>query len=325
MTKSKLNCMVRSCCFRMEEVRLVDRCRSGLRLDGPTRWLTDRASRSWMETRYCLIRLPNHCPSCFASNLLNHSLSDWLTMERCSFRCNSGAHYWMVCFPSLNDFQIRSPSRLIRLCFRSHWNRLRNQIRCHWSSWVASNSATNNSAQRHCRCWDLANLTYSPIGCRFASWSIHFQNYQIGYYRYRSNRSGWSRCHWMRLSSWCCTNDYSWHRLSTNRFHGMNPIHSIQTDWNPIRSSRICLSQTHSRLIHWNHWIGLNHSTRSLIRSTSNCLSRKVCSVIRLNHLMNRWTRKNQNLMNGSNRSSLKPRSLNQTNLMRGTRGREAG
>ncbi len=52
--------------------------------------------------------------------------------------------------------------------------------------------------------------------------------------------------------------------------------------------------------IHSNHWIGLNHSTQSLIRWTSNCLSAKARSIsIRLIHLMNRWTRMNQNLMNG--------------------------
>ncbi len=79
----------------------------------------------------------------------------------------------------------------------------------------------------------------------------------------------------MRLSSWRCTNDCSWHRLSTNRFRATNPIHSIQTDWNPIRSNPIGLSQTHWSLIRWNHWIGLNHSTQSLIRSTSNCSSTK--------------------------------------------------
>ena len=122
-------------------------------------------------------------------------------------------------------------------------------------------------------------------------------------------------------SSWRCTNDCSWHRLSTNRFRATNPIHSIQTDWNPIRSNRIGLSQTHWSLIHWNHWIGLNHSTQSLIRSTSNCSSTKARSVIairlNLNHLMNRWTRMNQNLMNGLNRSNLKRRSLNRTNWMR--------
>jgi len=126
MTKSKLSCMVRSCCFRMEEVRLAVRYRNGLRLGDPIRWWMDRASRSWMETRYCLIHLPKHCPSCFVSNLLNRWLSDWLTMARCSFRCNLVDHYWMVCFRNRNDclihFQIRSPSCLIRLCFRSHWN-----------------------------------------------------------------------------------------------------------------------------------------------------------------------------------------------------------
>ena len=123
----------------------------------------------------------------------------------------------------------------------------------------------------------------------------------------------------MRLSSWRCTNDCSWHRLSTNRFRATNPIHSIQTDWIPIRSNPICLSQTHWNLIRWNHWIGLNHSTQSLIRSTSNCSSTRAHSAksIRLNHLMNRWMRMNQNLMNGLNRSSLKRRSLNWTNSMR--------
>ena len=60
MTKSKLNCMVRSCCFRMEEVRLAVRYRNGLRSDDLIRWLTDRVSRWWMEMNYCLIRLQNH-------------------------------------------------------------------------------------------------------------------------------------------------------------------------------------------------------------------------------------------------------------------------
>jgi len=117
----------------------------------------------------------------------------------------------------------------------------------------------------------------------------------------------------MRLSGWRCTNDCSWHRLSTNRFRETNLIRSIQTDWNLIRWTWIGLSQTHWSLIRWNHWIGLNHSTQSLIRSTSNCLSRKARSAIAihliLSHLMNRWTRRNQNWMSGL--------SLNRTNLMR--------
>jgi hypothetical protein len=181
-----------------------------------------------------------------------------------------------------------------------------------------SSLATSSSVPNDYRCLDLANPIDSPICCRFPNWSIHSQNYQIGCYRYRSNRSDWSHSHWMIPSSWRCRNYCSWHRLSTNRFLATNPIHSIQTDWIPIRSNPICLSQTHWNLIRWNHWIGLNHSTQSLIRSTSNCSSTRAHSVIaiRLNHLMNRWTRMNQNLMNGLNRSSLKRRSLIRTNLM---------
>ena len=186
---------------------------------------------------------------------------------------------------------------------------------------AASSLAKNSWVPSDYRCLDLANPIDSPIGCRFPSWLIHYPNCRIDYCGYHSNCSGWSHCHWMRLSSWRCTNDCSWHRLSTNRFRATNPIHSIQTDWNPIRSNRIGLSQTHWSLIHWNHWIGLNHSTQSLIRSTSNCSSTKARSVIairlNLNHLMNRWTRMNQNLMNGLNRSNLKRRSLNRTNWMR--------
>ena len=119
-------------------------------------------------------------------------------------------------------------------------------------------------------------------------------------------------------SSWHCRNDCSWCRSSTTHFRATNPIHSIQTDWIPIRSNPIGLSQIHWSLIRWNHWIGLNHSTRSLIRSTNDCSSTKARSAmsIRLTHLTNRWTQMNQNLMNGLNRSSLKRRSLIRTNLM---------
>ena len=181
--------------------------------------------------------------------------------------------------------------------------------------------AKNSWVPSDYRCLDLANQIDFPTCSRFPSWLIHYPNCRIDYCGYHSNRSGWSHCHSMRLSSWRCTNDCSWHRLSTNRFRATNPIHSIQTDWNPIRSNWICLSQTHWSLNRWNRWIGLNHSTQSLIRSTSNCSSTKARSVIairlNLNHLMNRWTRMNQNLMNGLNRSSLKRRSLNRTNLMR--------
>ena len=115
-------------------------------------------------------------------------------------------------------------------------------------------------------------------------------------------------------SSWHCRNDCNWYRLSTTRFRETNLIRSIQTDWNPIRSNLIGLIQAHWSLIRSNRWIGLNHSTQSLIRSTSNCSSTKARSVIgiRLNHLMNRWTQMNQSLRNGLNRSS-----LNRTNLMR--------
>ncbi len=250
-------------------------------------------------------------------------------MARCSFRCNlvdrystdsPNYHRLMVRFRIAIDCLIHlrtgSPSRFD---FRSHWNHSLKRNHYHWSNLAASSLATNSSVPSDYRCLDLANPIDSPIGYRFPSWSIHSQNYRIDCSRYRSNRSGWSHSHWMRLSSWRCTNDCSWHRLSTNRFRVTNPIHSIQTDWNPIRSNPIGLSQTHWSLIRWNHWIGLNHSTQSLIRSTSNCSSTKARSAksIRLNHLMNRWTRMNQNWMNNLNRPSLKPRSLNRTNWMR--------
>ena len=247
-------------------------------------------------------------------------------MARCSFRCNwvdrystdsPNYHRLMVRFriaiDCLTHLRTGSPSRY---GFRFHWKHSPKRNRYHWSNLAASSLATNSSVPIDYRCLDLANPSDSPIGCRFPSWSIHSQNYQIGCYRYRSNRSGWNHSRWMIPSSWRCRNCCNWHRLSTTRFRETNLIRSIQTDWNPIRSSWICLSQTHWSLIHWNHWIGLNHSTQSLTRSTSNCSSTKAHSVIairlNLNHLMIRWTRMNQNLRNGLNRSS-----LNRTNLMR--------
>lgn len=254
-------------------------------------------------------------------------------MARCSFRCNLVDHYStgspnyhrsMVRFRIAIDCPIRfrtgSPSRLLsRYGYRFHWKHWQKRNHYRWSNWAPSSSAKNSWVPSDFRCLDLANPIDFQIGCRFASLSNHFQNCQIGCCRYRSNRSGLNYSRWMIPSSWRCRNDCNWHRLSTTRFRETNLIRSIQTDWNPIRSSWICLSQTHWSLIHWNHWIGLNHSTQSLIRSTSNCSSTKARSVIaiRLNHLMNRWTPMNQNLMNGLNRSSLKRRSLNRTNWMR--------
>ena len=252
-------------------------------------------------------------------------------MARYSFRCNlvdrcligsPNYHRLMVRFRIAIDCLIRfrtgSP---IRSGFRFHWNHSPKRNRYHWSNLAASSLAKNSWVPSDYRCLDLGNPIDSPIGFRFPSWLIHYPNCWIDYCRFHSNRSGWKHCHWMRLSGWRCTNDCSWHRLSTNRFRATNPIHSIQTDWNPIRSNLIGLSQTHRSLIRWNRSIGLNHSMRSLIRSTSNCSSAKARSVIaihlNLKHLMNRWMRMNQNLMNGSNRSSLKPRSLNRTNWMR--------
>jgi len=239
-------------------------------------------------------------------------------MARCSFRCNLVDHY-SIDFPNYHRLMVRfriaidCPIRFrtgspIRSGFRFHWKHSPKRNRYHWSNWAPSSLATNSSVPSDYRCLDLANQIDSPICCRFPSWSIHYPNCRIDYCGYHSNRSGWSHCHWMRLSSWRCTNDCSWHRLSTTRFRATNLIHSIQTDWNPIRSNPIGLSQTHWSLIRWKHWIGLNHSIRSLIRSTSNCSSTKARSVIairlNLNHLMNRWTRMNQNLMNGSNHLS---------------------
>lgn len=54
-TKSKLNCMVRSCCFRMEEVRLAVRYRNGLHLGDPI--------RSWMNLVDHLLTAMIHCLS----------------------------------------------------------------------------------------------------------------------------------------------------------------------------------------------------------------------------------------------------------------------
>lgn len=252
-------------------------------------------------------------------------------MARCSFRCNLGDRY-LIDFPNYDRLMVRfrisidCPIRFrtdspIRSGFRFHWKHSQKRNHYHWSNWAPSSLATNSSVPSHSRYLDLASPIDSPIGFRFPSWLIHYPNCWIDYCRYRSNRSGWNHSHWMIPSSWHCRNDCNWHRLSTTRFRERNPIHSIQTDWKPIRSNPIDLSQTHWSLIHWNHWIGLNHSTQSLIRSTSNCSSTKARSVIairlNLNHLMNRWTRMNQNLMNGLNRSNLKRRSLNRTNWMR--------
>jgi len=211
-------------------------------------------------------------------------------MARCSFRCNLVDHY-SIDFPNYHRSMVRfrnaidCPIRFrtgypIRFGFRFHWKHRQKRNRYHWSNLAASSLAKNSWVPSDYRCLDLANPIDSPIGCRLSSWLIHYPNCRIDYCGYHSNRSGWSHCHWMRLSSWRCTNDCSWHRLSTNRFLATNPI----------RSNRIGLSQTHWSLIHWNHWIGLNHSTQSLIRSTSNCSSTKARSAmsIRLNHLMNR-------------------------------------
>jgi hypothetical protein len=221
----------------------------------------------------------------------------------------------MVRFRNAIDFLIRfptgSPIRWSRSGFRFRWNHSQKPNHCHWSDWAPSSLATNSSVPIDYRCLDLGNPIDSPICCRFPSWLIHSPNYEIGCYRYRSNRSGWNHSRWMIPNSWHCRNDCNWRRLSTTRFRETNPIRSNPIRSNPIRSNPIRLSQTHWSLNHWNHWIGLNHSTQSLIRSTKDCLSTKVRSVksIRLNHLMNRWTRMNQNLMSGL--------SLNRTNLMR--------
>jgi hypothetical protein len=227
-------------------------------------------------------------------------------MARCGFRCNLVDRYstdspnyrrlmvrFRIAIDCLTHLRTGSPSRLLsRYGFRFHWKHSPKRNRYHWSNLAASSLAKNSWVPSDYRCLDLGNPIDSRICCRFPNWSIHSQNYRIDCSRYRSNRSDWSHSHWTRPSSWRCTTDCSWHRLSTNCFRATNPIHSIQTDWNPIRSNPICWSQTHWSLIRWNHWIGLNHSTQSLIRSTSNCLSMKARSAIaiHLNHLMNRWT-----------------------------------
>ncbi len=172
-------------------------------------------------------------------------------MARCSFRCNlvdrystdsPNYHRLMVRFRIAIDCPIRfrtgSPIRLLsRSGFRFHWNHSPKRNRYHWSNLAASSLATNSSVPSDYRCLDLANPIDFAIGCRFASCLIHYPNCRIDYCRYHSNRSGWKHCHWMIPSSWRCRNRCSWHRLSTNRFRGTNPIHSIQTDW--IRFARI--------------------------------------------------------------------------------------
>jgi hypothetical protein len=171
-------------------------------------------------------------------------------MARCSFRCNlvdrystdsPNYHRSMVRFWNAIDYPIRfrtgSP---IRSGFRFHWKHSQKRNHYHSSNLAASSLATNSSVPSDFRCLDLANQTDFAIGCRFASWLIHYPNCRIDYCRYHSNRSGWSHCHWMIPSSWRCRNDCNWYRLSTTHFRETNPTHSIQTDWNPIR-----LIQTH--------------------------------------------------------------------------------
>ncbi len=76
--------MVRSCCFRTEEVRLVVRYQNGLRLGDPIRswmdlvdhlltdhlshWLMDLANRWLMARNYYQIRLSIRCLNRFAND-----------------------------------------------------------------------------------------------------------------------------------------------------------------------------------------------------------------------------------------------------------------
>ena len=55
--------MVRLCCFRMEEVRLVVRYRSDLHSGDPIRWSKDHENRWWMD---------------LGDHLLKDHLSHWL-------------------------------------------------------------------------------------------------------------------------------------------------------------------------------------------------------------------------------------------------------
>lgn len=79
-----LSCMVRSCCFRMEEVRLAVRYRNGLRLGDLirswmdlgdhlltvhlSRWLMDLANRWLTAKNHCQTHLPNRCQIRSAKN-----------------------------------------------------------------------------------------------------------------------------------------------------------------------------------------------------------------------------------------------------------------
>ncbi len=59
----------------------------------------------------------------------------------------------------------------------------------------------------------------------------------------------------------------------------MSWIHSIQIDWILNRLIRTDSTPIHSNSIHWSRWIGSNDSNQSLIRSMSDCLSKRAHSV----------------------------------------------
>ncbi len=80
-------------------------------------------------------------------------------------------------------------------------------------------------------------------------------------------------------SSLRCTTGCNLRRLSTIRFLVTNLIRSIQTGWILIHLIRTDSTPIHSSSIHWSRWIGSNDSNQSLIRSKSDCLSRKAHSV----------------------------------------------
>ncbi len=67
-TRSMLSCMVRSCCFRMEEVRLAVRYRNGLHLGDPIRSWKDLANRWLMARNHFQIRLSIRCLNRFAND-----------------------------------------------------------------------------------------------------------------------------------------------------------------------------------------------------------------------------------------------------------------
>jgi hypothetical protein len=80
-------------------------------------------------------------------------------------------------------------------------------------------------------------------------------------------------------SSLRCTIGCNWRRSNTIRLFVMNLSRSIQTGWILIYLIRTDSTPIHLSLIHWSRWTCSNDSNQSLIRSMSDCLSKRAHSV----------------------------------------------